>query len=87
MLIFAVQFFYLNPKKEEAKAREVIANQKKLDDCIADAEYAYFVDFRAECRRRKLPPDCALPLSVGDSIERTKDKAINQCNKRFNIPK
>jgi hypothetical protein len=63
----------------------LVENQKKLDDCIAVAELGYSFDFRAECKRRKLPSDCALPLSIGNSIEDTKDKAVNQCNKRYSV--
>lgn len=87
VLIFAIQIFYLNPKKDDAKAREVAENQKRLDDCVSDAKFSYHTDFVAECKTRNLPSNCSLPLSLANSLEEYMYKSIEQCNKRFNISK
>ena len=81
--MYGYQTFIVVPNKEKEAKALVAQNLEKLDDCVLDAEIRYSRNFKAECKRRGLPENCALPLAVGNSIEESMKNEISRCHKRY----
>lgn len=81
--MYGYQTFVIVPSKEREAKALAAQNLEKLDACVLQAELTYSSNFKAECKRRGLPENCALPLAVGNSIEEFMKNEISRCHKRY----
>jgi hypothetical protein len=59
--------------------------ESQLDDCLVYTHANYKKSWGSQCKQGKQDSECSLPRLVADSLERDRERQVNECFKRYSF--
>jgi len=59
--------------------------EDQLDKCLVHAHMNYKANWESQCKQGKDGAECSLPRLIADSLEKGREKQVDECFKRYSF--